>query len=222
MAPTRCGGCGSDFSASIFAAIMSLLVLLPRRSTSTGGWRCWLFALCVVFTVLTTLVVRKTYGMQSESRRITAISPHALRTRSAMWRWCRASLRIDAEVQGLRSSPTSSGGADAGAVVVGGGHRHHQGVDHDHRAGDLYLGIALHAQGLTSVGEIVMFVSFANHADPEARTGGQLHQQRVHGGGRGCRNSSTCWMPCRVRDRPDAIDTATLGPGRIQGRFVFI
>src|SRR5882757_9555424 len=49
-----------------FAAVMSLVVLLPLSLYLNWRLAILLFALCVVFTVLTTLVVRKTYGMQSE------------------------------------------------------------------------------------------------------------------------------------------------------------
>ena len=45
---------------------MSLVVLLPLSIYFNWRLAILLFALCVVFTVLTTLVVRKTYGMQSE------------------------------------------------------------------------------------------------------------------------------------------------------------
>src|SRR5438477_11053690 len=49
-----------------FAAIMSLLRLLPLSIYNNWRLAIWLFVLFVVFTVLTTLVVRKTYGMQNE------------------------------------------------------------------------------------------------------------------------------------------------------------
>jgi len=49
-----------------FAAIMSLVVLLPLAFYINWRLAILLFVLCVVFTVLTTMVVRKTYGMQSE------------------------------------------------------------------------------------------------------------------------------------------------------------
>src|ERR1700716_370208 len=49
-----------------FASIMSLIVLLPLSLYINWRMAILLFALCVVFTVLTTLVVRKTYGMQNE------------------------------------------------------------------------------------------------------------------------------------------------------------
>ena len=98
-----------------------------------------LIVLCVVFAVLTALVMRKTDGMQSAVERITATSPSAPPTRSATSRWCRASSRIEAEVQGLRYVVDKLlARADAGAVVVGAGRRAHPRLDHDHGAGDLH------------------------------------------------------------------------------------
>jgi len=52
-----------------FAAIMSLLVLLPLALYLNWRLAVLLFALCVVFTVLTTLVVRKTTACKARSRR---------------------------------------------------------------------------------------------------------------------------------------------------------
>src|ERR1041384_3673703 len=49
-----------------FAAIMSVVVLLPLSIYINWRLAILLFVLCVVFTALTTFVVRKTYGMQSE------------------------------------------------------------------------------------------------------------------------------------------------------------
>src|SRR5471030_2684032 len=78
-------------------------------------WRLWvgffrehfasimsLFMLCVVFTVLTTLVVRKTYGMQSEVE--TQYSDLSARASDALGNVAlvQSFVRIDAEVQGLR------------------------------------------------------------------------------------------------------------------------
>src|SRR5262249_45001152 len=55
-----------SFFREHFAAIMSVVVLLPLSLYLNWRLALLLFLLCVVFTVLTTLVVRKTYGMQSE------------------------------------------------------------------------------------------------------------------------------------------------------------
>src|SRR5262249_41663802 len=83
-----------------FAAIMSVVVPLSRYI----NWRLaiLLFVLCVVFTVLTTLVVRKTYGMQSEVEEhysdLSARASDALGNVALV----QSFVRIDAEVQGLR------------------------------------------------------------------------------------------------------------------------
>ena len=45
--------------------IIKLVVLLPLALYINWRLAILLFVLCVVFTVLTTLVVRKTYGMQN-------------------------------------------------------------------------------------------------------------------------------------------------------------
>src|SRR6267142_2313997 len=83
-----------------FAAIMSLVVLLPLALYFNWRLAILLFALCVVFTVLTTLVVRKTYGMQSEVEAhysdLSARASHALRNVPPV----HSSVPIDAAVPG--------------------------------------------------------------------------------------------------------------------------
>src|SRR6201991_2387423 len=85
-----------------FAAIMSLVVLLPLALYINWRLAILLFALCVVFTVLTTLVVRKTYGMQSEVEAhysdLSARASDALGNVALV----QSFVRIQAEVQGLR------------------------------------------------------------------------------------------------------------------------
>src|ERR1700755_2523036 len=145
-----------------FAAIMSLVVLLPLAFYINWRLAILLFALCIVFTVLTTLVVRKTYGMQSEVEAhysdLSARASDALGNVALV----QSFVRIDAEVQGLRfvanellaaQMPVLSWWALVTVIT---------------RASTTItvlaiftVGILLHQQGLTSVGEIVMFVSFA-------------------------------------------------------------
>ena len=146
-----------------FAAIMSVVVLLPLSLYINWRLAALLFILCVVFTVLTTLVVRKTYGMQSEVEAhysdLSARASDALGNVALV----QSFVRIDAEVQGLRGiadkllavqMPVLSWWALVTVIT---------------RASTTItvlaiftVGIALHEQGLTSVGEIVMFVSFAS------------------------------------------------------------
>src|SRR5260370_2808455 len=145
-----------------FAAILSLVVLLPLSLYINWRLAILLFVLCVVFTVLTTLVVRKTYGMQSEVE--AQYSDLSARASDALGNVAlvQSFVRIDAEVQGLRfvadkllaaQMPVLSWWALVTVMT---------------RASTTItvlaiftVGIVLHEQGLTSVGEIVMFVSFA-------------------------------------------------------------
>src|SRR6202022_3219639 len=200
-----------------FSAILSLVVLLPLALYINWRLAILLFALCVVFTVLTTLVVRKTYGMQSEVEAhysdLSARASDALGNVALV----QSFVRIDAEVQGLRfvadkllavQMPVLSWWALVTVIT---------------RASTTItvlaiftVGIVLHEQGLTSVGEIVMFVSFATMLI-------QKLEQVVSF------INSVFMEPPRlqeffnvldavpgVRDRPDAIDT-----GRLSGLVEF-
>src|SRR3954453_20090220 len=85
-----------------FAAIMSVIVLLPLSLYINWRLAVLLFLLCLVFTVLTTLVVRKTHGMQSEVEEhysdLSGRASDALGNVALV----QSFVRIDAEVQGLR------------------------------------------------------------------------------------------------------------------------
>src|SRR5437762_5630839 len=145
-----------------FAAITSVLVLLPMSLYINWRLAILLFLLCVVFTVLTTFVVRKTYGMQSEVEAhysdLSARASDALGNVALV----QSFVRIDAEVQGLRfvadkllavQMPVLGWWAIVTVIT---------------RASTTItvlaiftVGIYLHGEGHTTVGEIVMFVSFA-------------------------------------------------------------
>jgi ATP-binding cassette subfamily B protein len=145
-----------------FAAILSVLVLLPLSLYLNWRLALLLFVLCIVFTALTTFVVRKTFGMQmaveEQYSELSARASDALGNVALV----QSFVRVESEVQGLRSvadqllaaqMPVLSWWALVTVIT---------------RASTTItvlaiftLGIALHDQGLTSVGEIVMFVSFA-------------------------------------------------------------
>ena len=200
-----------------FAAVVSLVVLLPLSLYINWRLAILLFILCVVFTVLTTLVVRKTYGLQSEVEEhysdLSGRASDALGNVALV----QSFVRIDSEVQGLRDvagrllavqMPVLSWWALVTVMT---------------RASTTItvlaifsVGIVLHQQGLTTVGEIVMFVTFATMLI-------QRLEQVV-----GFINSVFMEAPRlqefmnvldavpAVRDRPDAID-----PGRLQGLVEF-
>ncbi len=145
-----------------FAAILSVIVLLPLSLIVNWRLAILLFLLCIVFTMLTTLVVRKTYGMQStveehysdlSARASDAVGNVAL---------VQSFVRIEAEVQGLRfvadnllsaQMPVLSWWALVTVITKASTTITVLAI--------FALGITLHDDGLTSVGEIVMFVSFA-------------------------------------------------------------
>src|SRR5215472_11888615 len=140
-----------------FAAILSVVVLLPLSLYLNWRLAILLFILCVVFTVLTTFVVRKTYGMQSEVEQhysdLSARASDALGNVALV----QSFVRVDAEVQGLRSVADKLLSAQlpvlswwALVVVMT------KASTTITILAIFVVGIILHGQGLASVGEIVM------------------------------------------------------------------
>ena len=200
-----------------FASIISLIVLLPLSLYLNWRLAILLFILCVVFTVMTTIVVRKTHGMQSEVE--DHYSDLAARASDALGNVAlvQSFVRIDAEVQDLRNVANKLLSAQmpvlswwAAVTVLT-------------RASTTFtvlaifvVGIVLHSQGLATIGEMVMFVNFATMLI------GKLEQVV------GFVNSIFMEAPRlqqfyevldatpAVRDRPDAID-----PGRLSGLVEF-
>src|ERR1700694_940994 len=195
-----------------FAAIMSLVVLLPLSLYINWRLAILLFALCVVFTILTTLVVRKTYGMQSEVEAhysdLSARASDALGNVALV----QSFVRIEGEVQRLRfvadqllavQMPVLSWWALVTVIT---------------RASTTItvlaiftVGIALHEQGLTSVGGIVLFVSLATMLIQKLErvvsfiNNVFMEAPRLH------EFFSVLDEVPAVRDRLDAIDTGALG-----------
>ena len=200
-----------------FAAITSLVVLLPLSLYINWRLAILLFALCIVFTVLTTLVVRKTYGMQNEVEEqysnLSARASDALGNVALV----QSFVRIDAEVAGLRGiadkllavqMPVLSWWALVTVMT---------------RASTTItvlaiftVGIILHQQGLTSVGEIVMFVSFATMLIQKLEQVVAFINNVFMEAPRLAEFFNVLDAVPAVRDRPDAID-----PGRVQGLIEF-
>ncbi|WP_315812375.1 glucan ABC transporter ATP-binding protein/ permease [Bradyrhizobium sp. SZCCHNR2028] len=206
-----------SFFREHFAAIMSVLVLLPLSLYLNWRLAILLFVLCVVFTVLTTLVVRKTYGMQSEVEEhysdLSARASDALGNVALV----QSFVRIEAEVQGLRNvagqllsvqMPVLGWWALVTVIT---------------RASTTItvlaiftLGIALHQQGLTSVGEIVMFVSFATMLIQKLEQVVSFINNVFMEAPRLAEFFTVLDAVPAVRDRPDAIDV-----GRLSGLVEF-
>lgn len=200
-----------------FAAIMSLVVLLPLSLYLNWRLALLLFALCVVFTVLTTMVVRKTSEMQNEVEEqygnLSARASDALGNVALV----QSFVRIDAEVAGLRGiadkllaaqMPVLSWWALVTVMT---------------RASTTItvlaiftVGIILHQQGLTSVGEIVMFVSFATMLIQRLEQVVSFINNVFMEAPRLKEFFDVLDAVPAVRDRPDAID-----PGRLKGLVEF-
>jgi ATP-binding cassette, subfamily B, beta-glucan exporter len=177
-----------------------------------------LFVLCVVFTILTTMVVRKTYGMQNEVEAhysdLSARASDALGNVALV----QSFVRIDAEVQGVRfvadkllaaQMPVLSWWALVTVIT---------------RASTTItvlaiftVGIILHERGLASVGEIVMFVSFASMLIQRLEQVVSFINNVFMEAPRLQEFFNVLDAVPAVRDRPDAIDT-----GRLSGLVEFI
>ncbi|MGJ4944113.1 glucan ABC transporter ATP-binding protein/ permease [Bradyrhizobium sp. HKCCYLS1011] len=206
-----------SFFREHFAAIMSVVVLLPLSFYLNWRLAILLFVLCIVFTVLTTLIVRKTYGMQSEveehASNLSARASDALGNVALV----QSFVRIDAEVQGLRyvasqllavQMPVLGWWALVSVIT---------------RASTTItvlaiftLGIALHQAGMSSVGEIVMFVSFATMLIQKLEQVVAFINNVFMEAPRLTEFFTVLDAVPAVRDRPDAIDT-----GRLSGLVEF-
>ncbi|WP_315701692.1 MULTISPECIES: glucan ABC transporter ATP-binding protein/ permease [unclassified Bradyrhizobium] len=206
-----------SFFREHFAAIMSVIVLLPLSLYLNWRLAILLFVLCVVFTTMTTLIVRKTYGMQSEveehASNLSARASDALGNVALV----QSFVRIDAEVQGLRhvasqllsvQMPVLGWWAVVSVIT---------------RASTTItvlaiftLGIALHQAGLSSVGEIVMFVSFATMLIQKLEQVVAFINNVFMEAPRLAEFFTVLDAVPAVRERPDAIDI-----GRLSGLIEF-
>ncbi|OQW57389.1 MAG: cyclic beta-1,2-glucan ABC transporter [Proteobacteria bacterium SG_bin9] len=200
-----------------FASIVSLVVLLPLALYINWRLAILLFVLCVVFTLMTTLVVRKTYGLQNEVEE--HYSDLASRASDALGNVAlvQSFVRIDAEVQGLRDvagrllsaqMPVLSWWAlvtvmtKASTTIT--------------VLAIFTVGIYLNAEGKVSVGEIVMFVSFATMLIQRLEQVVSFVNSVFMEAPRLREFFDVLDAIPAVRDRPDAID-----PGRLQGLVEF-
>ncbi|HAO41147.1 MULTISPECIES: glucan ABC transporter ATP-binding protein/ permease [unclassified Afipia] len=206
-----------SFFREHFASIVSLVVLLPLSLYINWRLAILLFVLCVVFTILTTLVVRKTYGLQMEVEEhygdLAARASDALGNVALV----QSFVRVEAEVQGLRGVadkllsaqlPVLSWWALVAVMT---------------RASTtitilaiFVVGIILNSQGQASVGEIVMFVSFATMLIQKLEQVVSFINNVFMEAPRLREFFDVLDAVPAVRDRPDAID-----PGRLTGLVEF-
>src|ERR1700722_9507147 len=201
----------------VFRAPFAAIMVLPLAFYINWRLAILLFGLCVVFTVLTTMVVRKTYGMQSEVE--TYYGDLSARASDALGNVAlvQSFVRVDAEVQGVRfvvgkllaaQMPVLSWWALVTVIT---------------RASTTItvlaiftVGIVLHERGQTSVGEIVMFVSFATMLIQKLEQVVSFINSVFMEAPRLAEFFNVLDAVPAVHDRPDAIDT-----GRLSGLVEF-
>lgn len=200
-----------------FASFLSLVVLLPLSLYLNWRLAILLFVLSVIFTILTTIVVRKTHGMQNEveehysdlmGRASDALGNVAL---------VQSFVRVEAEVAAMRSvadkllaaqMPVLSWWALVAVMT---------------RASTtitilaiFIVGIWLHGQNLATIGEIVMFVNFATMLIQRLEQVVSFVNNLLLEAPRLREFFDVLDAVPAVRDRHDAID-----PGRLKGLVEF-
>jgi len=161
--------------------------------------------------VLTTLVVRRPTACKARSRRINSdLSARASTRRNV--RWVQSFVAHRCRGAGAAPSSPTSPAVQMPVLSWWRWSPSSQGVDHDHRAGDLHRRHRA-ATGLTSVRRDREFVSFATMLIQKLEQVVSFINNVFMEAPR-LQESSTCWMPCR---RPATRSI----PGRLSGLVEF-
>jgi ATP-binding cassette subfamily B protein len=198
-------------------AFVSLFVLLPLSLFLNWRLALLLIGLCVVFTVLTALVIRKAEGLQRSVE--GHYSSLAERTSDALGNVAlvQSFTRVEAEVAALREvidrllgaqMPVLSWWAVAAVLT---------------RASTtltllsiFVVGIGLHVQGLATIGEIVTFTNFTGMVIARLEQVVGFANRVLIDGPRLREFFDVLDTIPAVRDRPGAVD-----PGRVRGLVEF-
>jgi len=206
-----------DFFRDSLAAAVSLLVLLPLSLYLNWPLGLLLIAVCLVFAILTGLVVNKTFSLQRAVER--HYSDLAERASDALGNVAlvQGFARVEAEVSGLRDVadkllaaqiPVLSWWAVVAVLT---------------RASTtltmlaiLLAGVYLHLDGRASVGDIVMFMGFAGSLIGQLEKFVRFVNKVFMDAPRLKEFFTVLDTESAVRDRPDAVD-----PGRVRGLVEF-
>jgi len=144
------------------AAFAATVILLPMALYMNWRLALLLFALCFVFVILTTLVLRKTETLQSTVERYYSDLAERASDTLGNVALVQSFTRVEVEVLGLRTVIDRLLGAQMPVLswwaLVGTLTRASTTLT---MLAILLLGLWLFARGLTTIGEIVMFMSFA-------------------------------------------------------------
>jgi ATP-binding cassette, subfamily B, beta-glucan exporter len=214
---TTLWGLWLSFFREHFASLISLIVLLPMTLFINWRYGLLLIVLCAVFATLIALVVRKSEQLQtSVERYYTDVAERTTDTLGNI-ALVQSFARVEMEVSGMKKMGDDALSAQlpvltwwAVATVIT------RTATTLTMLSILILGVYFYVHDLTTVGEIVMFMSFA------ALLIGRL-EQAVHFANRMVMDAprvseffEVLDTEPAVRDRPDAMD-----PGRLRGLVEF-
>ncbi len=200
-----------------FASLVSLVVLLPLTLVINWRYGLLLTLLCALFAVLIAGVIRKVEQMQSKvERHYTEVAERTTDTLGNI-ALVQSFARIESEVSGMRKMgeevlsaqiPVLSWWAVTSVIT---------------RASTtltmlaiLILGVWFYLHDLTTVGEIVMFMSFATLLITRLEQAVNFASRMVMDAPRIAEFFDVLDTEPAVRDRPDAVD-----PGRLRGLVEF-
>jgi ATP-binding cassette, subfamily B, beta-glucan exporter len=200
-----------------FAAFIALFVLLPLSLFLNWQMGSLLIVLCVVFAILTALVIRKTELLQSSvEEHYTSLAERASDTLSNV-AVVQGFARIDAEVSGLRDVVTRLLSAQMPVLswwaLVTVLTRASTTIT---LVSIFLLGTWLHLQGTVTIGTIVMFMSLATMLIQRLEQATGFANRIFMDAPRLQEFFDVLDTEPAVRDRPDAID-----PERLRGLVEF-
>jgi ATP-binding cassette subfamily B protein len=200
-----------------FASLVSLVVLLPMTLFINWRYGLLLIVLCGIFAFLIALVVRKSEQLQSNVE--TYYTDVAERTTDTLGNIAlvQSFARIEMEVSGMKkmgdevlSVQLPVLGWWAVATVIT------RTATTLTMLSILVLGVFFYLAGTTTVGEIVMFMSFAGLLIGKLEQGVNFANRMVMDAPRVAEFFEVLDTEPAVRDRPDAVD-----PGRLHGLIEF-
>jgi glucan exporter ATP-binding protein len=199
------------------AAFVSLIVLLPLALALNWRFGLMLVALCCIFAILIALVIRKSEQLQQKVEQY--YTDVAERTSDTLGNVAlvQSFARVEVEVSGMRKvgdlllsaqMPVLSWWAAAAVLTRTSTTLTVLAI--------LFLGIWLYLDGVTTVGEIVMFISFAGLLITRLEQVVQFANRMLLDAPRLTEFFDVMDTEPAVRDRPDAVD-----PGRLHGLVEF-
>jgi ATP-binding cassette, subfamily B, beta-glucan exporter len=206
-----------SFFREHFASFVSLIVLLPLTLFINWRYGLILIVLCAVFAVVIAMVIRKVEKLQSTVERY--YSDVAERTTDTLGNIAlvQSFARIEKEVSGMKKLgeevlsvqiPVLSWWAVTTVITRTSTTLTMLSI--------LVLGVWFYLRDLTTVGEIVMFMSFATLLISRLEQAVQFANRMVMDAPRLAEFFEVLDTESAVRDRPDAMD-----PGRIHGLVEF-